>query len=71
MKDLQPEPGLRGKTLVWLQGAIGLIGFAAMNGIARQPEATGKIQTNMLIAASLIEGVALFGAVICLILGLK
>lgn len=44
---------------------IGLIGAAAMNGIARQPEATQKIQTAMLIAAALIEGVALFGAVIC------
>ena len=36
-----------------------------MQGIARQPEATPKIQINMLIAAALIEGVALFGAVIC------
>jgi F-type H+-transporting ATPase subunit c len=44
---------------------IGLIGAAAMNGIARQPEAASKIQTAMLIAAALIEGVALFGAVIC------
>ena len=44
---------------------IGLIGAAAMNGIARQPEAAPKIQTAMLIAAALIEGVALFGAVIC------
>lgn len=46
---------------------IGLIGSSAMNGIARQPEATSKIQVNMLIAAALIEGVALFGAVICLL----
>ena len=44
---------------------IGLIGAAAMNGISRQPEAASKIQTAMLIAAALIEGVALFGAVIC------
>jgi F-type H+-transporting ATPase subunit c len=44
---------------------IGLIGAAAMNGISRQPEAAAKIQTAMLIAAALIEGVALFGAVIC------
>jgi F-type H+-transporting ATPase subunit c len=36
-----------------------------MDAIARQPEAAGTIQTNMLIAAALIEGVALFGAVIC------
>lgn len=46
---------------------IGKIGSAAMEGIARQPEASNKIQTSMIIAAALIEGVALFGAVICLI----
>jgi F-type H+-transporting ATPase subunit c len=45
---------------------IGLLAMAAMNGISRQPEATPKIQANMLIAAALIEGVALFCAVICL-----
>ena len=44
---------------------IGLIGGKAMEGMARQPEAAGKIQGAMLIAAALIEGVALFGAVIC------
>jgi len=44
---------------------IGLIGSAAVQGIARQPEAAGKIQVNMLIAAALIEGVAFFCAVIC------
>lgn len=44
---------------------IGKLAAAAMEGIARQPEAAPKIQVNMLIAAALIEGVALFGAVIC------
>ena len=44
---------------------IGLIGQGAMTGIARQPEATQKIQVNMLIAAALVEGVALFCAVMC------
>jgi F-type H+-transporting ATPase subunit c len=46
---------------------IGILGIGAMQGIARQPEASGKIQANMLIAAALIEGVALFCAVICLL----
>lgn len=46
---------------------IGLMGMAAVAGIARQPEASAKIQTNMLIAAALIEGVALFCAIICLL----
>ncbi len=36
---------------------IGMIGGSAMEAIARQPEATGKIQTAMLIAAALIEGI--------------
>ena len=36
---------------------IGLIGSKAMEAIARQPEATAKIQTAMLIAAALIEGI--------------
>lgn len=44
---------------------IGKIGSSAMEGIARQPEAYGKIQTGMLISAALIEGVALFCALIC------
>jgi len=44
---------------------IGRLAAAAMEGIARQPEAFNKIQTAMLIAAALIEGVALFCAVIC------
>jgi F-type H+-transporting ATPase subunit c len=43
---------------------IGRIGGQAAEGIARQPEATGRIQTAALILAALIEGVALFGVVI-------
>ncbi|MDO5606931.1 MAG: ATP synthase F0 subunit C [Capnocytophaga sp.] len=46
---------------------IGKIGTAAMEGIARQPEAASKIQTAMIIAAALIEGVALFAVVVALI----
>lgn len=42
---------------------IGKIGASAVEGIARQPEATNKIQTAMIIAAALIEGAALFGIV--------
>ena len=44
---------------------IGKIGQAAMDGIARQPEATGDIRMNMIIAAALVEGVALFAVVVC------
>jgi len=43
---------------------IGKIGGSAMDAIARQPEAAAKIQTAMIIAAALVEGVALFGVVV-------
>jgi F-type H+-transporting ATPase subunit c len=46
---------------------IGLIGGHAMDGIARNPEATGKIQTNMIIAAALVEGAGLFAIVVALL----
>lgn len=46
---------------------IGKIGGSAMDAIARQPEATAKIQTAMIIAAALVEGVALFAVVVALI----
>lgn len=46
---------------------VGKIGGAAMDAIARQPEASGKIQTAMIIAAALVEGVALFGVVAALL----
>lgn len=45
---------------------IGQIGGHAMDAIARQPEAHSKIQTTMIIAAALVEGVALFGVVVAL-----
>ena len=46
---------------------IGKIGGSAMESIARQPEAASKMQTAMIIAAALIEGVALFGVVVALL----
>jgi F-type H+-transporting ATPase subunit c len=46
---------------------IGRIGGSAMEAIARQPEAAGKIQLAMIISAALIEGVALFAVVVALI----
>ncbi|MBR1798649.1 MAG: ATP synthase F0 subunit C [Bacteroidales bacterium] len=50
---------------------IGKIGQGAMDGIARQPEASGDIRSTMIIAAALIEGVALFAVVLCLLVALK
>ena len=43
---------------------IGQIGKGAVEAIARQPEAVSKIQLNMIIAAALVEGVALFAVVV-------
>ncbi|MDR2146086.1 MAG: ATP synthase F0 subunit C [Tannerella sp.] len=43
---------------------IGKIGASAMEAIGRQPEASGDIRTSMIIAAALVEGVALFAVVV-------
>lgn len=47
---------------------IGKIAAAAMDGTARQPEATDAIRTTMIIAAAMIEGVAFFGIVVSVLL---
>ena len=49
---------------------IGKIGAAANEGIARQPEAAADIRGGSIILAALIEGVALFGAVVTLLIAL-
>lgn len=43
---------------------IGLVGKGAVESIARQPEAAGKIQINMILAAALIEGATLFAVAV-------
>jgi len=43
---------------------IGLVGKSAVESIARQPGPAGKIQTNMILAAALIEGATLFAVVV-------
>ena len=47
---------------------IGRIGGSAMEAIARQPESVGDIRSNMIVAAALIEGVAFFAIVLCLLI---
>lgn len=49
---------------------IGRIGGNAMEAIARQPEAAGDVRSNMIVAAALIEGVALFAVIVCLLAAL-
>jgi F-type H+-transporting ATPase subunit c len=46
---------------------IGRIGGQAVEGMSRQPEASGSIQTAMIIAAALIEGATFFALIVCLI----
>lgn len=46
---------------------IGKIGGSAMEAIARQPEASGDIRTNMIIIAALVEGVAIIAIIVCLL----
>ncbi len=50
---------------------IGKLASSAMDASGRQPEASGDIRTSMIIAAALIEGIALFALVICILLALK
>ena len=52
-------PNIVGAGLIVIGAGLGIgkIGGSAMDAIARQPEASGKIQTAMLIAAALIEGI--------------
>jgi F-type H+-transporting ATPase subunit c len=50
---------------------IGRIGGSAMDAIARQPEAAGKIQGAMLVIAALVEVAVLFALVICLLISFK
>jgi F-type H+-transporting ATPase subunit c len=50
---------------------IGRIGGSATEGMARQPEIAGTIQTGALILSALVEGVALFAVVLCLLIWTK
>jgi F-type H+-transporting ATPase subunit c len=47
---------------------IGHAGGSALEAIARQPESLGDIRSNMILAAALVEGVAFFAIVVCLLI---
>lgn len=47
---------------------IGNIGKSALESLARQPEVSGDIRTNMILMAAFVEGVALFAIVVCLLI---
>lgn len=61
-------PGAVGAGLAVIGAAlgIGLLAKGAVESIGRQPEAAGTIQTNMIIAAALIEGLAFFAVYVCM-----
>lgn len=47
---------------------IGIMAGKAMEAIGRNPEATSKIQTNMILAAAFIEAIAIYALVVALII---
>ena len=62
-----------GAGLVVIGGGLGIgkLASSAMDASGRQPEAAGPIRTAMIIAAALIEGVAFFALVVCILLAVK
>lgn len=63
--EVQPGYGAIGAGLAAIGAGIGVgqIGKGAVEAIARQPEASNDIRANMILAAALVEGVALLAAV--------
>jgi len=60
-----------GVTVIGAGLGIGKLAASAMEAMGRQPEAAGAVRGSMIVAAALIEGVTLFGLVICIILATK
>lgn len=67
LAGLAPALAPIGAGLVVIGAGIGIgkIGASAMEAIARQPEVKGDVRMSMIIAAALVEGVALFAIVVC------
>ena len=57
-----------GITVIGAGIGIGKLAAASLEAAARQPEISGDLRTTMIIAAALIEGIALFSCVICMLL---
>jgi F-type H+-transporting ATPase subunit c len=49
---------------------IGILGYGAMQALARNPEARGPIQTNMIVAIAFAEAIGIYALIIAIILGL-
>ena len=62
-------PGIgMGLSIIGIGIGIGLVGYAALSGIARQPEQAGAIQGAMYVLAGLVEGAGIIALVLCLVL---
>jgi F-type H+-transporting ATPase subunit c len=59
-----------GLTIMGAAAGIGRLAAAAMEGIARQPNAAGDIRTAMIVAAGLIEGATFFALVVTILLAI-
>jgi len=60
-----------GLILIGAGYGISRLAASALEGTARQPEAANTLRTTMIIAAALIEGIALLGLVICLLIAMN
>ena len=49
---------------------IGILGYGAMQGLARNPEARGPIMTNMLIAIAMAEAIGIYSLIVAIILAM-
>lgn len=65
MIDLTRYFGI-GLTVIGASYGIGKLAGSALEGMARQPEVAGNIQTAMIIAAALIEGFTFFALFLCM-----
>jgi F-type H+-transporting ATPase subunit c len=57
-----------GIIVIGASGGIGFIGSKALDALSRQPESKNDIMSLMVISAALIEGIAFFSAIICLLI---
>jgi F-type H+-transporting ATPase subunit c len=56
-----------GLVLIGAGWGFGRIGAAALDGMARQPEVAGRVQTAMIIIAALLEGATFFALLVCML----
>ena len=50
--------------------AIGLIGYSALTGLARNPEASGPIMTNMILAIAFAEAIGIYALIVAIIIAM-